>query len=1053
MGIIQNAKQAINNKLSDVAERVVELESKGAALSPSDAKYIADRRDKYFEELSEKVGEDALEKVDFHLGEAAIEIHQAYLPRLKNLYLPLDVISDGYNDSYRIRYFDITKWVFDAEEKNIEKLINVYESLDKEECNIALIYHRGVSSCKVTLAVVNCDENQNDPTVADSLMERLKSSVDGNFPGAERTEITKDSGHGIPSVLKHIGENKESVAIVSNIATEKSDDFISQSIEKILDGVVPKKESEEYTIVLLARPNHDIMQQKNRLYELYTKLAPYAQWQISTGVSETETKGATVTAGANGGLGFSQSTTKTLGLGLGVTGDGVSLGVNASKSKTHTISENFGLSFSRSANTSASIGTNENLLQTYSNFGVKHSLEIIENQLKRIEEAEAMGQWEFAAYFVSKEISVANNVAHMYLALTQGDNSYLSTGVLECWDGERASEIAQTIGRSIKFLQHPVFCLKKDVEDEELCYPLMITPTTNVSGKELARALNFPRKSIVGLPVIESVAFGRDIQRYSNEIESSKEIKIGHISHMRHVENNEVMLQSKSLTSHTFITGSTGTGKTTATLQLINEAKEIGAKFMVVEPIKGEYKTKIGEECAVFGTNISCTSDLLKINPFWFPKNIHVLEHIDRFIEILNACWPMYAAMPAVLKDAVERAYVNQGWDLKSGEYHSQFPTFYDLLETLPEVMDDSMYSGDTKSDYAGALITRIKSLTNGLNGTIFCDKDGISEKELFEQNVIVDLSRIGSVETKSLIMGILIMKLQEFWINKDEFSKDLKHLTVLEEAHNILKRTSTSQSQEGSNMQGKSVEMITNAIAEMRAYGEGFVIADQAPNLLDEAVIRNTNTKILLRLPDADDRNVVGKACSLTDRQIDEIGKLPDHTAVVYQNDWIEAVLCYFDDFKNIKPYRKENNNKKALQNEKVDCINYIRYLFDESIKIELSEAEKKAALVWVDTLCVGSITKRMLKRAFIEGTIDRKGIAYNMFHGKAISKVLEDNYDESVGIEAASKKIRQAYEIKDDELIQRICWYIIIQICELKKEGSIVERYKDIAERRLML
>ena len=54
-----------------------------------------------------------------------------------------------------------------------------------------------------------------------------------------------------------------------------------------------------------------------------------------------------------------------------------------------------------------------------------------------------------------------------------------------------------------------------------------------------------------------------------------------------------------------------------------------------------------------------------------------------------------------------------------------------------------------------------------------------------------------------------------------------------------------------------------------MRTYGEGFIIADQAPGLLDMAVIRNTNTKIIMRLPDESDRQLVGKAAGLNDDQI----------------------------------------------------------------------------------------------------------------------------------------------------------------------------------------
>ena len=86
---------------------------------------------------------------------------------------------------------------------------------------------------------------------------------------------------------------------------------------------------------------------------------------------------------------------------------------------------------------------------------------------------------------------------------------------------------------------------------------------------------------------------------------------------------------------------------------------------------------------------------------------------------------------------------------------------------------------------------------------------------------------------------------------------------------------------------------MIANAIAEMRTYGEGFIIADQAPGLLDMSAIRNTNTKIILRLPDKSDRELVGRAANLNDSQIAELAKLPCGVAAVYQNEWIQPVLC----------------------------------------------------------------------------------------------------------------------------------------------------------------
>ena len=133
---------------------------------------------------------------------------------------------------------------------------------------------------------------------------------------------------------------------------------------------------------------------------------------------------------------------------------------------------------------------------------------------------------------------------------------------------------------------------------------------------------------------------------------------------------------------------------------------------------------------------------------------------------------------------------------------------------------------------------------------------------------------------------------------NSPKCNSGLRHITVLEEAHNLLRRTSTEQGMESANLAGKSVEMLTNAIAEMRTYGEGFVIADQAPGLLDPAVIRNTNTKVVFRLPDYDDRLLVGKAENLSDEQINELARLPTGCAAVYQNNWQEAVLCQMEKF-----------------------------------------------------------------------------------------------------------------------------------------------------------
>ena len=123
---------------------------------------------------------------------------------------------------------------------------------------------------------------------------------------------------------------------------------------------------------------------------------------------------------------------------------------------------------------------------------------------------------------------------------------------------------------------------------------------------------------------------------------------------------------------------------------------------------KGEYKNVFGQfaDVSVYGTNPKKTS-LLKINPFSFPEDVHILEHLDRLVEIFNVCWPMYAAMPAILKEAIERAYIMTGWDLATSENknRNKFPNFADILEQIEMVINESKYSADSKGDYSGCLL------------------------------------------------------------------------------------------------------------------------------------------------------------------------------------------------------------------------------------------------------------------------------------------------------------------------------------------------------------
>lgn len=999
----------IKNAIMRAADKAGNAVSKVSALSSAQLEEIDAKRKAYLSEKPAPDDDAAVELTNRLLATAAVEIHNAYLPQLRDVYWPVDPsveYPEGFDADYNIRFMNITKWIVDPDEDSLEKLVNVYDVLSDDDCNIALVFNRTCVSTNVYLAVVDTD-NTGDNINIDNFTRRIADALKGNFPGSE---VEAPRRGRIPC----LGDRQEfSVAAVSNVPTEKNEKFLTQTIEKVLDGIVPGNHDEEYTIVLLATPIHDVEERKLRLAQLHTMLTPYASWTTSFTYHQSDSVGSSATIGVNAGVsagtqtgnnqtvsetsnetdsensaqtdstsqgltesethtesitdtqtdgrsesstigmsatesvefegginvgplkgGVSHSTSVTLQashtegtshststatgnsdsvgkavsntLGKAVTsgiGKAVSKGasVTSGVSKAVNMGANIGGSFARSSNVTATIGNDEGITQSFKNYAIAHALELLEAQTKRLDLASALGMWDFAAYVLSEDHNVANNVAHTYLALTQGKESFMSQAAVNLWRGDLGdgSADAAAICNYLRDLRHPIFALSPallDAHPSFSVYPATVTATTALSGKELAYSLNFPKKSVPGLPVIECAAFGRNISTFDGAQPTSG-LTLGKIFHMHREEPVKVLLRKDTLASHIFVTGSTGAGKTNTVCRILDQALEKDVNFLVVEPAKGEYKSVYGgaEDVHVFGTNPAATP-LLRINPFSFPEGVHVLEHLDRLVEIFNVCWPMYAAMPAVLKDAVSRSYADCGWNLVTSENpfgEGLWPTFSDVARNVRKILDESEYDSENKGAYKGSLLTRLQSLTNGLNGMMLV-ADEVPSTALFDENCIVDLSRVGSAETKSLLMGLLVLKLQEYRMaTAPDMNLPLRHLTVLEEAHNLLKRASGEQGVEGGNLAGKSVEMISNAIAEMRTYGEGFVIADQAPGLLDMAAIRNTNTKIIMRLPDLSDRELVGRAANLNDRQITELARLPKGVAAVYQNDWVEPVLC----------------------------------------------------------------------------------------------------------------------------------------------------------------
>ena len=868
-----------------------------------------------------------------------------YLYRLNDLdIIPLDEELKKISD---IRIFKINEMVYQNDEYSTYKFETVFNAVQNLNCGVFIIADSNGKKTDFYMGVRSLDNKR----TTKSLKDTLRNALLGQFPGVKTVDLLDPTAEDLISTFSN-----KNIASISCVAKNKDKEFKNnESFIQGLEKLIIAMQGQKYTIIVLAKSTStNQLEELRKSYEtIYTQLSPYANMQLSYGVNTAISLSDALSNGTTTGKnysrnksfqvssshqeGFSEShsvskpdmlsaAAKSLGtVALSVASlatapltGGASIaaataisfgqvGLNSISPKTYsdgtTISESDtvshsttnGESFGTNNSSSSTItktkghttGSSNNMMLTMQNKNLIDKMEKIEMQIKRIDECESVGMWECAAYILSDKQETVEMAAGTYKALMKGENSGVETSAINFWGKKQREKIFLLKDYITNFI-HPVF----EYPSEKTLIP--VTASSLVSGNELAIHMGLPRKSVCGFPVIEHAEFGKEVVRYDVAL-NKDDFQLGHVFGMGEESNTDVMLDCNSLTMHTFITGSTGSGKSNTVYEILNQLRTLyRIPFLVIEPAKGEYKNIFGQyaDVNVYGTNPNLTN-LLRINPFSFPKDIHVLEHIDRLVEIFNVCWPMYAAMPVILKEALERAYISNGWDINRSvnDTIDRFPNFIDLLEQIKIIINESHYSSDSKADYSGALMTRVRSLTTGLNGQIFSN-ESISDYDLFDKCVIIDLSRIGSLETKSLIMGLLVMKLNEYRMVSGRINSPLKHITVLEEAHNLLKRTSINQSSDNSNLIGKSVELLSNSIAEMRTYGEGFIIADQSPGLLDLSVIRNTNTKIILRLPDRQDRELVGFSASLNENQISELAKLKKGVAAVYQNNWVEPIL-----------------------------------------------------------------------------------------------------------------------------------------------------------------
>jgi len=855
---------------------------------------------------------------------------------------------DNLRADYRegIRLVRIARLVYRNDSDHIDEMLNVCSAVAVSNCALLLLLKGDPAGVSLYLGTRSPSGRSNSEALHHA-HRTLLQALRGQFPGSAIDELSPDESAELMSNRSPFWRDVNAVAALQGVPTRRGsrqDGFV-QELDRFIDAM----RGHEYAVVLVAEPmgSDSINRVLKGQTDLYSLLSPLQQWQLhqgtNTSVQLSESEQRSIGQSLSKAVGESQSTSvsrsnsttestgtsksiygglniKALNIG-GSYGSFSSTATATSESNTdgatNSTTRTKGESTTTTHGNSRSMGegTSHTHTTTHTNRLIQFALKHIDLNIERINTGQGYGFWQTGLYVAACDVATAQVAAGLLHGLYRGDKSSVQPARVSFWNSSDSAGSFAAARRAIQRFQHPqvnVIALRS-AAFQRAAQVDGILPTSMLSGSELALLFTPPQVSVPGLTVSHHPSFGRQVTRLDAQTRSADPtLSLGLIYHHSNVETGyPVRLDLRSLVRHTFIAGSTGSGKSNTTVTLLERLARQGpgTPFLVIEPVKDEYRRLHGLPSAYRPRRLTAGepgTEWLRINPFRFPAGFHVYAHLDRLAQVFNAAFPMYASMPALLEEALRRSYQRCGWDLANSRCRYQparFPTLHHLLEELDAAVAEAGYSTQLSSDFSGALGARIRSLTRGIKGELLCPLPGdeTPAEVLFNQNCIVNLRNIGAADTKSLLMGLLLTRLyeqrqceMESQAVRDAVSKrGLRHLTVIEEAHTLLRRTSTDVSMEGANLRGMAVEMFSDAIAEMRAMGQGFVVVDQSPTTIDSSVLKNTNTKIIHRLPYAEDRTVAGGTLNATPEQIEELGRLPTGVAAIFQNDWLGPVLC----------------------------------------------------------------------------------------------------------------------------------------------------------------
>lgn len=768
----------------------------------------------------------------------------------------------------------------------------------------------------------------------------LEPSIRGNFRGSKMKEVEAEEKK---ELVKRI-EKMRYFSMLEGVPGYTKEDEKFQGVDRLVDVML----GDSFGFMIIAKPLNydDVKAIESALYDVYTRIVPFAKKSVQAGITENTGMAKGTTTGTTSTLGKNYSKTKNEGVSVAEgrsegtstnKGTTSSKGSNSSSSNTSngtsdSAGTSTGRNWSKTTNTggSESEGTNtseatSNSVNEQTNQGTSKSdsttMEYVDKKsqdwikyldeiiIPRLDYGTGKGIFMVSSFLFSENKAVLKKLENTSMSLFSGETgNKIPLKVIPLGD--------KAVDKKLEFFKNFQLPVARFEENTSVHEPISRSALSQyvslnkkfalgnwITTNELAMIAGLPQKDVVGLGLREEVEFGLN---FNTDIPEEDIIDLGCLVQSGNLlENIKVPLDKKNLDKHMFITGVTGSGKTTTCQKILLDSK---LPFLVIEPAKTEYRilTEHYDDLLVF-TLGNDTVGPFRLNPFEFFPHESITSRVDMIKASIEAAFDMEAAIPQLIETAIYECYKDYGWNVannKNSIYGNKafepgvyaFPTLDDLILKVEDVVKAQGFDDRLKNDYIGSIRARLQGLLVGSKGLMLNTKRSIDFEDLLEHRVVLELEEIRSATEKSLIMGFVLTNLMEA-IRARFLKKGIcGHITLVEEAHRLL-----SKYEPGESLNKKhGVETFSDMLAEIRKYGESLMIVDQIPNKLTSEVLKNTNTKIVHKLFAEDDKEAIGNTIVLEKEQKEFLSNLETGRAVVFSQGFNKAVQVQIDKLTN---------------------------------------------------------------------------------------------------------------------------------------------------------